>query len=289
MYPQIQLLRIKKSKYLTIFKMKFSILIAHYNNWDYFQECYQSILNQTYQDYEIIIVDDCSTDDSYEKLTELARKEDKIKLFQNSENKKVGFTKRRCIEEASGEICGFVDPDDMITSTALEEIINVYQKNSSIIATYSKIKLIDEKSHKKGVFKFSKKIKNNKKTFFNINFEVAHFFTFKKNYYDRTEGINPTLIISEDQDLYLKLYDIGNFHFIDSFLYLYRIHDKGVSQNKTKTAQQKADWHQVLLDTCKRRRIDNLYGKKIETIDNLPKFLFEKENTFFKKLLRKLP
>ena len=52
--------------------MIFSILIAHYNNWDYFQECYQSINNQTFKDFEIIIVDDCSTDDSFQKLVNLS-------------------------------------------------------------------------------------------------------------------------------------------------------------------------------------------------------------------------
>ena len=116
---------------------------------------------------------------------------------------------------------------------------------------------------------------------------MAHFFTFKKEIYDQTQGINPKLIISEDQDLYMKLYELGEFYFIDSFQYLYRIHDKGISQNKNKTIQQKEDWHQVLNDTCKRRGIDKLYGKNVDDIENLPKFIFEKENTFWKKLKRK--
>lgn len=268
--------------------MKFSILIAHYNNWNYFQECYQSIKNQTYQDYEIVIVDDFSTDDSYEKLTELSRKDNKIKLFQNSENKKVGYTKRRCIDEASGEICGFLDPDDMITVSAIKEVMNCYHSNPHIISTYSKIKLINEKSEEIGDFKLTKKVKKYPQIFFNINFEVAHFFTFKKDAYNKTEGINASLIISEDQDLYLKLYELGNFHFINSFQYYYRIHENGISQNKSKSEQQKADWHKVLLDACNRRGITKLYGKDVNSIENLPQFIFKNENTFFKKIIRKL-
>ncbi len=268
--------------------MTFSILVAHYNNWHYFQECYQSILNQTYQDYEIIIVDDCSTDDSYEKLVELAKQNDKIKLFQNSENKKVGFTKRRCVEEASGNICGFLDPDDKISEHSLQEIIDVYKSNPNIIATYSKIKLINNNSQDIGNFKLTRTIPNNKKNFFNINFEVAHFFTFKKSAYNKTVGINPKLIISEDQDLYLKLYEVGTFELIDSIQYYYRIHTNGISQNKNKTRQQKADWNQVLLDACERRGLKKLYGRKIHEIDDISKFIFQKENTIFKKLLRKI-
>lgn len=267
--------------------MTFSILIAHYNNWEYFQECYQSIKNQSYQDYEIIIVDDCSTDDSYEKLLELAKKNEKIKLFQNSENMKVGFTKRRCIEEASGHICAFLDPDDLLSVNAIDEVINIYKSDSRYIATYSKIKLINSNSKEIGDFKLTRKIKNKKKIFFNINFELAHFFTFKKDVYNQTEGINPALISAVDQDLYMKLYEKGSFYFIDSFQYLYRLHDKGVSQDKSKKEKLNQNWNQVLLDTCKRRNLKKLYGRKINEIDNLSKFIFDKENTLIKKLLRK--
>lgn len=268
--------------------MKFSLLIAHYNNWNYFEECYQSIKNQTYSDFEIIIVDDCSTDDSYNKLKELAFLDSKIKLFQNSQNKKVGFTKRRCVQEANGEICLFIDPDDIITSTALEEIQDVYSVNPSIIATYSKIKLIDDKSNQNGIFKFSKKIKNKNPYFFNVNLEVAHLFSFKREAYFKTSGINENLTSAVDQDLYMKLYEIGDFYFIDQFQYLYRLHDKGVSQDKSKKDKLNSNWNQVLLDTCNRRGLNRIYGQNPNNISNLSKFLFEKENTFIKKIWRKL-
>ena len=268
--------------------MPISILIAHYNNWNYFQECYQSIINQTYGDYEIIIVDDCSTDGSYEKLVDLSKQNDKIKLFQNSENKKVGFTKRRCAEEASNEICCFLDPDDKIAENALREIMETYNKaNPNIVATYSRIKLINSNSKHIRNFKPTRKIKNNRKTFFNINFEVAHFFTFKKRIYDQTEGINPLLTSSVDQDLYMKLYEKGEFYFIDSFQYLYRLHDKGVSQDKSKKKKLNQNWNQVLLDACNRRGLKKLYGRKTNEINNLSRFIFKNENTLFKKICRK--
>src|SRR5690606_12477486 len=123
--------------------MKFSLLIAHYNNWNYFERCYASINEQTFQDFEIVIVDDYSTDGSYEKLLELAQNDSRIHLVQNEENKKVGFTKRRCVELANGEICGFLDPDDQLLPQAIEEAVAMYD-NEKTIATYSKIKLINE-------------------------------------------------------------------------------------------------------------------------------------------------
>ena len=65
--------------------------------------------------------------------------------------------------------------------------------------------------------------------YFNIQFEVAHFFTFKKESYLKTEGINPDYKVAEDIDYILKLYEVGNFYFIEKPLYYYRIHKKGLS------------------------------------------------------------
>ena len=74
--------------------MLFSVLIAHYNNFEYFKQCSESLKNQTYKNFEIILVDDCSTDGSFEKIIELTKNDDKIKTYKNEENKGVGYTKK---------------------------------------------------------------------------------------------------------------------------------------------------------------------------------------------------
>ena len=53
--------------------LKFSILVAHYNNFEYFKDCYKSIISQDYPNFEVVILDDCSTDDSFEKVKELVK------------------------------------------------------------------------------------------------------------------------------------------------------------------------------------------------------------------------
>ena len=266
--------------------MKFSVLIAHYNNFEYFKQCYESLKKQTFQDFEIIVVDDCSTDDSFEKIQNYCNGDSRVKFFQNSENKGVGFTKKRCVEEASGEICGFVDPDDALTEDAIE--ISVKAHENKCVAAYSQLYFCDENLNVQKVFKNTKKIKNNNPLFFNIQFEVAHFFTFKKESYLKTEGINPNYKVAEDIDYILKLYEIGSFQFIKKPLYLYRIHKTGLSHDETKTYIKNETWHTVLLNAAKRRNISKLFGKKIDDIENLPKFIFQKENTLLKKIKRKL-
>jgi len=265
--------------------MLFSILIAHYNNWDYFQDCYKSILAQTHQDFEIIIVDDCSTDDSFEKLKELSKSDLKIKLFQNPENKGVGFTKRKCIEMASGEICGFVDPDDAITENAIEESIKHYT-SSEVVATYSQIMMCDEGLNQQNVYHRTRKIKNGQRYFFNIFNEVSHFFTFRKGAYLDTEGINENLSSAVDFDLYLKLYEKGKFIYVKDPLYIYRQHQGGVSQDNKKKKQTYENWNKVLYDTCQRRNISELYGERISENSNLPELIFRNQNKLMAKVKR---
>ena len=266
--------------------MHFSLLIAHYNNFDYFTECYPLLTNQTFQDFEIIIVDDCSTNGSFEKIKELVKDKSRITLYQNPENKGVGFTKRKCMELATGDICGFVDPDDAITENALEEMLKAYTSEKTV-AAYSQLQLCDNQLNIQKTFQASKQIKNGDPLFFNIFLEANHFFTFRRSAYEKTSGINAELSSAVDQDLYLKLYETGDFKFVKEPLYLYRLHDKGVSQEKSKKGKLNQNWHKVIADTLKRRNITNIYGKAVADISNLPEFLYKNQNTLWKKLSRK--
>lgn len=267
--------------------MKFSILIAHYNNAVFFRDCFESIIKQTYSDWEVIIVDDCSEQSEKESLRALIAGDPRFFLYENEVNKGVGYTKKKCAELATGSICGFVDPDDALTPDALEESIKAYT-SPNIIGTYSQFYMCDENLSITKTFPYSKKIRNGEKKFLNTQFEIAHFFTFRKETYLSTEKIDETISSSVDQDLYLKLYEKGDLFFITKKLYLYRIHTQGVSQDKGKKEKLYKNWHTVLYNTLKRRHIQKIYDKNIEDIENIPAFIFRKQNTFISKIVRKL-
>lgn len=233
--------------------IKFSVLIANYNNGKYFKECYESIINQSYTNFEVIIVDDASTDDSVEIIKRIISGDDRFKLFENESNKGCGFTKRKCMEYAEGEICGYLDPDDALYPTALEKSVAEYDNNPEIVATYSRMMMCDENLTADKTFSKTKQIYNDK-YFFNCPVQFAHFFTFKKEIYQKTLGINPELTTAVDQDLYLKILDHGNPAFIDEDLYKYRLHSNGISQFKSKK-KAKESFARVIFNTMKRRSI----------------------------------
>lgn len=81
--------------------MKISIITASYNYQDYIKETIQSILDQTYQDWELIIIDDCSSDNSVDIIKSF--KDDRIKLIVNEKNLGLATTVKRGIENSTGE------------------------------------------------------------------------------------------------------------------------------------------------------------------------------------------
>ncbi|WP_419869072.1 glycosyltransferase family 2 protein [Chryseobacterium sp. CT-SW4] len=267
--------------------MKFSILIAHYNNAHFFKNCFESILSQTYKNWEVIIVDDYSDEAEKAEVKKIISQDSRFFFYENQENKGVGFTKNRCAGLATGDICGFLDPDDALTANALEESIKAY-KNEETVATYSQFYICNENLVPSKLFPYSRKIKNKDPLFFNIRFDVAHFFTFRKKTYDTIDKIDPAITSSVDQDLYLKLYEKGDFYFIKKPLYLYRNHANGVSQNKQKKEKLYKNWNIVLYNTLKRRGIQTLYGKNIDEIGQLSDFIFQKQNTLISRILRKI-
>lgn len=268
--------------------MTTSVLIAHFNNHIFFKDCYLSLLQQTYGDFEIVILDDCSNMESFKAIVELTENNPKVRIFRNSQNRGVGYTKKKLLELAHGEFLAFIDPDDAITANALQSCVKNLQENIKSIAVYSMLWWCSDSLNPKHIFKSTRKIRNGDPMFFNLKSEVAHLFVFRRSAYLKTEGINENLSSAVDQDLYLKLYEIGEFKFIRKPLYYYRAHDKGVSQDKVKKTTLRENWNTVLSDTAERRKIAILYGKKVSAIPYLPEFIYNQQNTFLRRLLRKL-
>lgn len=101
--------------------MRFSIIIPVYNVEAFLPKCLDSALCQTYADYEIIAVNDGSTDSSRRVLSKYANKDSKIRII-DQENKGLGGARNTGIRNATGEYLFFLDSDDYIPNTALEEI-----------------------------------------------------------------------------------------------------------------------------------------------------------------------
>jgi len=133
----------------------FSLLIANYNNGKFFRDCYESIIAQTYAEWEAIIVDDGSTDDSVKVITAIIGNDKRFKFYTNDKNYGCGYTKRRCVELASGDICGFVDADDILLPLALERMRFAYIDNSEAGLIHSNLIYCNETLQKQFVYPYA--------------------------------------------------------------------------------------------------------------------------------------
>lgn len=228
----------------------FSILLANYNNAPFLEKCLASIYAQTHKNWEVIFVDDCSTDDSAHIIQGHADKDPNIKVFFNESNQGCGFTKARCIQLASGGLCGFLDTDDALMPDALETMAQKHLEFPGAALIYSrrficdkKLKITDISDDDTG--KFISQLATPL---------INHFAVFKKALYDKTAGIDTGMKRAVDQDLYLKLEEKGDIVFIPRPLYLYRHNSNSISLNRNEYKAQA--WH-IYANTfaCKRRNL----------------------------------
>lgn len=120
---------------------KVSIIIPLYNAGNYLYKCLDSIVGQTYINWECIIVDDYSTDNSYSIAKQYAARDSRFRLYANETNMGCGLTRRQCIALATGEWFAFVDADDYIDCDFIETMLDACLRTKSdisICGTYNR-------------------------------------------------------------------------------------------------------------------------------------------------------
>ncbi len=127
---------------------KISILIPVYNQEEFIEDTVASAVNQTYKNIEIVVIDNQSTDTTWEKLNCLAKTDPRIRLFRNETN--IGPVKnwKRCIEEATGTFGKILWSDDLIAPDFLEKTIGFFQ-NNDLGFVFTGTEIFYEKSSKK--------------------------------------------------------------------------------------------------------------------------------------------
>lgn len=116
-----------------------SILVPVYNSSRYLQDCVASLTGQTYTDLQIVLINDGSTDDSWEVLQELAQQDPRLEIYSQS-NCGVAATRNRLLDKARGDFVLFVDSDDWIELDAVDILMKEQQKEDYDIVMYQLLK-----------------------------------------------------------------------------------------------------------------------------------------------------
>lgn len=127
--------------------MKFSLIIPMYNAEKYILRCLNSIKNQTYEEFEVLLVDDGSTDNTISCCMKFVDKDERFKIIKSEKNLGVSAARNLGLKEAVGEWIWFVDADDWIESTSLQSIRQVLDDNVDLIC----VDFIKERMNRKQI------------------------------------------------------------------------------------------------------------------------------------------
>jgi glycosyltransferase involved in cell wall biosynthesis len=169
---------------------------------------------------EWVIVNDGSTDDS---LAILQREMENMKDVVLLDEPHLGTDGATCtaIQAAQGELIGILDDDDLLFSRAVEKVVAAFQSDPTVDFLWTQYVRSD------AILGHSRALESGETVL--SSWPCGPFRTFRRSTYDRSAGLDPSLQMTIDRDLFIKLEEVGRGAFLDETLYFYRIHDECMS------------------------------------------------------------
>jgi glycosyltransferase involved in cell wall biosynthesis len=220
---------------------KISVLMPAYNAEKYIGEAIESILNQTFRDFEFIIVDDYSTDRTWEIIQKYAKKDERIVPMKNDKNLRISRTLNKGLNLAKGKYIARMDADDWSYPDRFQKQFNFMEANPEIGISGGTMEVCDKKlvRIKKSYRKYNLTDKEIRKKIFRYSPFCHPLVMFraevlkKYNFY-----YGPALAIAEDYDLYFKIGMVSKFGNLEDILAKYRIVDDGTSVSKSRIQER---------------------------------------------------
>lgn len=219
---------------------KVSVLIPSYNYAQYISEAIESVLNQSFKDFELIIIDNKSDDNTIEIVNTYIKKDFRIKLIINDENIGMYRNYNNALLQAKGKYIKFLNADDKFHHNLLKDFIDILDRYPEVSLVSSKRQYFGKNNEIVNVGYSCKGLNNGKelipKILMHSNF-IGEPTTVMFRKKDLNIGFfNPELKMFADLDMWIRLLEIGDLYMFDEVYSYFRIHDNQgtVYLNKTK-------------------------------------------------------
>lgn len=186
-----------------------SILTPSYNHEKYVKEFIESVLSQTFQDWELIIVDDCSSDNNVKEIQKFS--DERIILIQHEYNKGINAGLNSAFEKARGKYIVFVASDDILELNHLEETTKYLDKHPEINLFYCSLSLIDEQGkqrterEKHYILKYKDKYEVLKDLFLKRNILFSPGMVIRRKAFEKIYPLNLSVIQYQDYVMHIEL------------------------------------------------------------------------------------
>lgn len=233
---------------------KISILTPSFNHEKYVGFFIESVLKQSFEDFELIIVDDCSSDNNVNEIIKF--KDLRIKLIQHPYNQGINATLNTAFENANGEYLVFCASDDMLTPNALEVIYKAFNEYPDVKAIYPRLVRID-KDNNKNKEKFANTKQKNREEYLYEIFMQGNCFTSPGmamkgvDFRDILYPLDNAICNHQDTQMHIKILLNGEIKILDDILVLYRFDPEtgNISSESPLTNNREAMETEILMDT----------------------------------------
>lgn len=207
-------------------KTKVSIILPVYNGEDYVSKSISSILDQTYKNIELVIVNDCSTDDTQQILDEWQKKDSRIKLVRNSCNLKLPKTLDVGFANASAEYLTWTSADNMYKENAIEVMARYLDEHADVGMVYADYTNIDSKDRT-----LDERVLPSADAMPFTN-PIGACFMYRKEVAEKAGEYDASLFLAEDYDYWIRIWRIAKVVHLPENLYFYRKHEKSLSETR---------------------------------------------------------
>lgn len=221
-----------------------SIIMPSWNTSKFIAESIQCVLDQTYTNWELLIVDDCSTDNS-DDVVKPFLKDNRIKYFKNEKNSGAALSRNRAMREAQGEWIAFLDSDDLWTPEKLERQIKFMNEHGYKLS-YHEYEKIDEEDKPLHVYVSGPDVVNKRKMYhYDYIGQLTMMYSAKEFGLIQIKDIKK----NNDYAIRLQLYkkDGAECHLLKENLAKYRVRKKSISHDKL---SKKLKSHYDLFHMC---------------------------------------
>ena len=219
-----------------------SIIMTCYNGKHFLKEAIQSILDQTYQNWELIFYDNCSNDGSMQLVSQY--QDPRIRCFHSEQLVNLGTIRKLSLQKCQGYFVSFLDVDDYWSKLKLQKQIEKFEEDSNLDVVYSNYSEVrEEKVIKKKKFLFNGYCQKEIILSYVNGSPLTAWLTLmiKKSSIDKLKNsFDANLHISSDFDLILRLSNFCKFDYVEDFLAFYRLHDFNESKNNIKEIEELA-------------------------------------------------
>ena len=209
---------------------KISLIMSVYNGEDYLSEAIESVLNQTLKEFELIVINDCSSDSTSEILNKYAELDDRVKVHTNEVNLRLPASLNKAMSFAQGKYIARMDADDICLPERLEKQYKFMEENPHIALSSCKFMTL-----KNGVISSGgcggKTDKESIKALLLVTNPILHPGIIAKADVIRTLGYDKNFTCTEDMELWTRFVMAGHdAQIMPEYLMIYRLHDKQITE-----------------------------------------------------------